>query len=64
MIDSNPRETIRVSGYFMITSTSQARKVIKSIYTYAEANPSTEIVLGMDCEGIQKDKPLSLIQVN
>lgn len=49
---------------FLLTSADQTKEVVSYIKGINLKNPREEIVLGMDCEGLHVNKPLSLLQVS
>jgi hypothetical protein len=49
---------------FLVTSPEQVKDVVSIIKETAEKDPTKEIVLGLDCEGLHVSKELSLLQVS
>lgn len=52
------------SNILLVKSARQARDVVSNIKETAEKDPTKEIVLGLDCEGLHVNKALSLLQVS
>lgn len=51
------------SRVYLLTSADQTEDVVSLIKETSARDPKKEIVLGMDCEGLHVNRPLSLIQV-
>ncbi|CAI2367863.1 unnamed protein product [Moneuplotes crassus] len=60
---SSNKQSQNVVSPVLVATAEQAIEVIDAIKAYSKENPTEEVVLGMDCEGIQKDKPLALFQM-
>jgi hypothetical protein len=58
-VDSQPSG----SRVYLLTSADQTEDVVSLIKETSARDPKKEIVLGMDCEGLHVNRPLSLIQV-
>ena len=52
------------SKVFLVTKVAQSERISTYIKDTKAQNPSKELVLGMDCEGLNVTKSLSLLQVS
>lgn len=62
MLDKGDSQTSLIK-VFLVTCADQTEDIVSYIKEVAARDAKKEILLGMDCEGLNISKPLSLMQV-
>ena len=64
MLNHNGSQSSSQSKVLLVTTAAQTKHIVSLIKQAGMNDPSTDIVLGLDCEGLNRNQPLSLLQVN